>query len=81
MTNIIEEIFNSPIYDNDRQSAEMQALVRKEIALWKQIMPTIGLDKIDEITNTQSEIAHKVELEWFRRGIQLGASLVLELMD
>lgn len=80
MTDILEEIFNSPVYDNYDKSPELDALIKKEIALWDQLKPVIGLNAIDEIHNVQAQIAHHIDLESFRQGIRLGAALVLELI-
>lgn len=80
MTDIIDEILSSHIYDDCQDSEELQALIEKDIALWRKLEPIIGLDRIDEIANNQSQIDHALYLQWFRRGIQLGAAVMLEVL-
>ncbi len=81
MTDILKELFESPFYDEDEPTEKLKALCEKESALWNEALPILGLDTIDKITNVQAAIAHEINLDWFRQGFRLGASLILELMD
>ena len=80
MTDIIDAILSSHIYDDCKDSEELQALIEKDVTLWQELVPIIGLDRIDEISNNQSKIDHEIHLQWFRRGIQLGAAVMLEVL-
>ena len=80
MTDIIDAILSSHIYDDCKDSEELQALLEKDVTLWQELVPIIGLDRIDEISNNQSQIDHEIHLQWFRRGIRLGAAVMLEVL-
>lgn len=81
MTDILKELFESTFYDEDEPTEKLKALNEKESALWAEVLPILGLDTVDEITNVQAAIAHEIDLDWFRQGFRLGASLMLELLD
>ncbi|MDE7221244.1 MAG: hypothetical protein K2O45_16775 [Oscillospiraceae bacterium] len=80
MTDILKELFESPLYGGCNPSDTLRALQKKENELWDRLLPVIGLETIDEINNTQGEIAREIDLQWFREGFRLGASLMLELL-
>ena len=80
MTDIIKELFSSHIYDHYNESEEIKALSKKETDLWQELIPIIGLERIDEILDTHSQIDRDTYLQWFRRGIQLGAAVMLEVL-
>ena len=40
----------------------------------------MGLDLVDEIYNTEAEIANIKNLQWYKEGFHLGAMLMLELL-
>lgn len=80
MTDIIKELFSSHIYEHYNESEEVKALTKKGIDLWQELIPIIGLERVDEITDTQGQIDRETYLEWFRRGIQLGAAVMLEVL-
>ena len=79
MTDILKELFESSLYRDYTPSEELKALRRQEIDQWNQIKSVLGLETVDKLSDTQSAIAHEIELEWFREGFRLGASLMLEL--
>ena len=80
MTDIIRELFSSHIYDHYNDSEEVKALTQKGIDLWQELVPIIGLEQVDKITDTQAQIDRETYLEWFRRGIQLGAAVMMEVL-
>ena len=43
------------------------------------VQSIIGLDMVSEIGAAQTAVANEENLDWFRIGFRLGASLMLEL--
>ena len=80
MTDILKELFESPFYGGCDPSETLTALRKRETELWDQLLPVLGLETIDEINDTQGAIAHEINLQWYREGFRLGASLMLELL-
>ena len=81
MADILKELYDSSLYGCIDASDELKDLRHKETELWDKVLPILGMDTIDEINNTQGAIARENNLQWYRNGFLLGASLMLELMD
>ena len=67
MTDILKELFESPYYCGYDRTGE-------------QVTRLVGLDLVDEIYNTEAEIASIKNLQWYKEGFHLGAMLMLELL-
>lgn len=80
MTDIIKEIFESPLYMDRVPSEELLALRAEECELWDKIQPLIGLEMMDKLTDIQASIDNEKSLTCFREGFRLGAGLILELL-
>ena len=80
MTDMLKELYESPLYIDCPPSEELQALQKKEAEIWSKVQPLLGLEVIDEINDIQAGIANEKNLAWFRKGFRLGASLMLELL-
>lgn len=80
MTDILKELFDSPLYIDRAPSEELLALRAEESKLWDKIQPLIGLEIMDELNDVQAGIDNEKNLTWFREGFRLGAGLILELL-
>ncbi len=80
MSDIIKELFESPLYIDRAPSEELLALRAAELELWDKIQTLIGLETLDKLTDIQASIGNEKSLTWFREGFRLGASLMLELL-
>ena len=80
MTDILKELFESPYYCGYDRTEELTELEKKLSSLWEQVTRLVGLDLVDEIYNTEAEIANIKNLQWYKEGFHLGAMLMLELL-
>jgi hypothetical protein len=80
MTDILKELFESPYYCGYDRTEELTELEKKLSSLWEQVTRLVGLDLVDEIYNTEAEIASIKNLQWYKEGFHLGAMLMLELL-
>lgn len=79
MVDMIREIYESGFYENRQCSEKYLALCEEEAAVMEKVQSVMGLDMVDEISDAQEAIADEENLDWFRIGFRLGASLMLEL--
>jgi len=79
MIDMIKELYEGGLHVDRRFSAEYTALCQQEAELVNKIVPLLGMDMVDELSNIQAEITSAANLDWFRAGFRLGASLMLEL--
>ena len=79
MIDMIREIYESGFYEDRQCSEKYLALCEKEAAVMDKVQSIIGLDMVSEIGAAQTAVANEENLDWFRIGLRLGASLMLEL--
>lgn len=80
MSDIIKELFESPLYTDRAPSKELLALRAEELELWEKIEPLLGLETMDKLNDIQASIDNEKNLTWFREGFRLGAGLMRELL-
>jgi len=80
MTDMLEMIYNSDAFFERPPSEKYFALSREESKVWEKIRPLIGRELSDELNAALTQSAQQANLDWFRQGFRLGASLMLELM-
>ena len=68
MTDVIEFLYESQCNEEPESIPELAELYEKESEIF------------DKIHAAQSQISHILELDCFRKGFLLGASLMLELL-
>ncbi len=81
MTDILKEIYIERFFARRPLTEEYQALADKDGALWEKVRPLLGKELVDQMQHCQSDINYQTNYEWFREGFQMGAALMLELMD
>ncbi len=79
MIDMIKELYENGFYADHQLSEEYRALCKKESDAMDKVQSVMGMDIVDEISEAQGAIADEENLDWFRRGFRLGASLMLEL--
>lgn len=80
MSDIIEQIYNGMLSRNHDYSLEDKDLLRRDAELWNLAAPVLGREMVDALQDSQSNIALQTNLNWFREGIRVGLSLVLEVL-
>ncbi len=80
MTDVIQILFNSQCRRQPESIPELAELYEKESEIFDKIHTALGLKTLDQLNYTQSQISHILELDCFRKGFLLGASLMLELL-
>lgn len=80
MTDVIKLLYEAQCRSNSEPTEELAELYHKEHELFDKIHTVLGLRALDELNYTQAQIGHILELDWFRKGFLLGASLMLELL-
>ena len=80
MSDIIEEIYNGMLARNHDYSLEDQDMLRRDAELWDRASPALGHEMVDALQDSQSRIALHTNLNWFREGIRVGLSLVIEAL-
>ena len=81
MTDILKSLYENESTLNMPFSEEYKALCQKDAKLWEKLTPLLGMDTLDELSDSHASIKDQSNYEWFRRGFHLGASLMLELLD
>lgn len=79
MVDMIREIYESGFYENRQCSEKYLALCEEEAAVMEKVQSIIGLPMVNEISAAQTAVTNEENLDWFRIGFRLGASLMLEL--
>ena len=80
MTDILKELFDSPFYSRCGPPEELRALYQQESELWEKLVPELSPEALDSLNAAQADIARADNLQWFREGFRLGASLMLHLL-
>ena len=79
MTGIIEDIYNHMLSANRDFAFESRDLLKKDEELWNKVRTVLDEDTINELQDSQSALALHSNLGWFREGVRVGISLMLEL--
>ena len=74
MTDILKELFDSPFY------SRCDPLYQRESELWEKLVPELSPEALDSLNAAQADIARADNLQWFREGFRLSASLMLHLL-
>lgn len=80
MTDILKELFDSPFYSRCDPPEELRALYQRESELWEKLVPELSPEALDSLNAAQADIARADNLQWFREGFRLSASLMLHLL-
>lgn len=78
MTDIIERLYDDISMDGYTVSKELRELYRQMDALLKSVQPLLGPEVVEKLQSCQACIEREATQEWFREGIRVGFSLVLE---
>ena len=81
MNDILKNLYESEGIFNMPFSEKYKALCQKDAKLWRKLEPLLGVDTLDELSDSCASVEEQGNYEWFRRGFRLGASLMLELLD
>ena len=80
MTDVIQILYDNQCCKQPETTPELAELYEKESEIFDNIHTALGLKALDQLNYTQSQISHILELDCFRKGFLLGASLMLELL-
>ena len=81
MTDILKSLYESEGIFTMPLSEKYKALCQKDARLWRKLEPLLGVETLDELSDSSTSVEEQGNYEWFCRGFRLGASLMLELMD
>ena len=79
MTSVTKRIYDDIISKGGHISQEYRDLCQKADKAWDKVRPVLSDDIIEELQNCQGEIEYQAILDWFREGVRVGISLMLEL--
>jgi len=80
MTDVIQILYDSQCCKQPETTPELAELYEKECEIFDKIHAALGLKALDQLNCAQSQISNILELDCFRKGFLLGASLMLELL-
>jgi len=80
MTDIIESIFDYISMDGGITSAEYRKQYKRAEALWDSVRPVLDPEIIEKLKGCYLNIEEQSNLEWFREGLRVGLSLVIEAL-
>lgn len=80
MTDIIESIYENISMDGGIVSAEYRERYRRARVLWDSVQPVLGTEMIEKLKECYFDAEEQSNLDWFREGIRIGLSLVLEVL-
>ncbi len=80
MTDVIQILYDSQCCKQPETTPELAELYQQERELFDKIHAALGLKALDQLNCAQSQISNILELDCFRKGFLLGASLMLELL-
>ena len=80
MASVIYRIYEHIISKDYQVSQEYRDLYKKEDKVWDKARPLLSKELIEELQNSQGDVQMQSNLDWFREGIRVGMSLMLELL-
>lgn len=80
MTDIIESIYENISMDGGIVSAEYRERYRRARVLWDSVQPVLGTEMIEKLKECYFDAEEQSNLDWFREGIRIGLSLMMEVL-
>lgn len=81
MNDILKKLYESEGVFNIPFSEKYKALCQKDAKLWEKLEPLLGIDTLDELSDSCASVKDQSNYEWFREGFRLGASFMLEVFQ
>lgn len=80
MTDILKEIYFKHYLESHKPSPEYRSACRKQEEMLDGLLPELSGRDRDTMYAWQADVLLLSNLDWFREGFRLGASLMLELL-
>ena len=79
MTDILKELYLDYYEGKHTPSADSRKVCRAETDFWNRL--NLSEEVLSELQIKEADVITEANIDWFREGFRLGASLMLELLD